>query len=495
MEETLSRSVPFLCLLLRVVTYGYGSKVNKADHGTWGGMLLLTYLKVLHLTNSQREEKFFSRAVTHIVTTRAIPPSLEQETSNGHASIRGASTQSTQKTINPSLLERGTDALAHALQRGPKHVADIQRARQGGSADILCKARELGMKIWALEKFERMMDTMFHVDGGEEEPTQRKSRATEHNLQQIMRHEKEKASAAERPLFGDIIPFRGYYIYVHDMDEKLKPVMVREYKTVHEKEDGDWPQFRSVPLPRCPFIEDPQAVKREAREVEKRRRQREAEEELRRAQRQQPRTRAAAATLEAARDGRPALHESEQASNRTIRQAPTTVPVKIFDPPAVTRTATNTSLDSMPPRMATAHFTVNARPGLEPMASGLQQANVTSAIRSQMISSTAAAPSVRNIPPKDMHHLQRRAVERRTTLSTTSVPAAEEPRAAVQAEPIRRTARRKPELARIHEDGEEEECSQRIVKEKAVVQRDPKPGYCENCRDKYDDFVQVWLAG
>jgi regulatory subunit for Cdc7p protein kinase len=350
------------------------------------------------------------------------------------------------------------------------------------------------MKIWALEKFERMMDTMFNVDGGDEESIQKKARAAEHNLQQIMRYEKEKASAVERPLFGDIIPFRGYYIYVHDMDEKLKPVMVREYKTVQEKEDGEWPQFRSVPLPRCPFLEDPQAVKREAREEEKRRRQREAEEEIRRAQRQQPRTRAAAATLEAARDGRPVLQESEQASNRTVRPAPATVPVKAFDPPPVKRTTTNTSLDSMPPRMMTAHITANARPGLEPMASGLQQANVTSAIRSQMISSTAAAPSIRNIPPKETHHLQRRAVERRTTLSTTSVLAVEEARVAVNAEPGRKATRRKPELAGIHEDGEEEDCSKQTSKERPVVQRDPKPGYCENCRDKYDDFAEVRVS-
>ena len=29
---------------------------------------------------------------------------------------------------------------------------------------------------------------------------------------------------------------------------------------------------------------------------------------------------------------------------------------------------------------------------------------------------------------------------------------------------------------------------------KKSVQRDPKPGYCENCRDKYDDFEEVSVA-
>ena len=325
-------------------------------------------------------------------------------------------------------------------------------------------------------------------------------RAAEQNLAQLLRHEKERKTATAVPLYSDIQPFRGYYIYIHDMDEKVKPVMVREYKASPNKSDGDWPQFRSVPLPRCPFVDDPQAVRREAREEERRQRLKEYEEELVKAQRQQPRTRAAAATIEAAR-GRPAdasnqiqTHEAEHDTARVTKHAPTSVPLKAFDPPAVKRANTNTSLDSMPPHMTSARLNVHARAGHEPMASGLQQNNVTSAIRSQMISSTAAAPTVRAGTAKGLEQLQRRAVERRTNLSTTAVPTANDVRAAMNNEPPPRTrqAGKKSELARIHED-DVEECGKAARKEKVVVQKDPKPGYCENCRDKYEDFTEVCL--
>jgi len=365
------------------------------------------------------------------------------------------------------------------------------------------------MKIWALEKFERMMHTMFEIDGNEEDDhvqLQRRGQAgkmqekTEQNLAQLLRHEKEKHIAAERPLFSDIVQFRGNYIYIHDLDERTKPVMVREYKTPHHKEEGEWPQFRSVPLPRCPFLEDPtmdRKAAREVREQEKRQKQAQREEELVRAQRQHPRTRAAAATLEASQERAPTASAPkpdtvEEDDHSTVRQharntSTTSVPLKSFEPPVIKKTSTNNSLDSMLPQMTSTR--PNIRPGYEPQASGLQHANVTSAIRSQMISSTSAVPAIRATTSKDI--LQRRAVERRTNLSTTSVPSVTDTRAATNNDQGHtRTTRQKPGLEKIHEE-EREHRRNSAPKERVAVQRDPKPGYCENCRDKYDDFHEV----
>lgn len=447
------------------------------------------------------------------MTTRAIPPSPEQD-QNGYGRTNGTNGQPTQKTINPSLLERGTDALAHVLQRGSRHVADLNAPR-GRSADVLTKARELNMKIWALEKFERMMHTMFDIDVTEEDDChqqlQRRGQAgrlqerTEQNLAQLVRHEKEKNITAERPLYSDIVQFRGNYIYVHDIDERSKPVMIREYKAPQHKEEGEWPQFRSVPLPRCPFLEDPtmdRRAAREARDQEKKQKQAQMEEELIRAQRQHPRTRAAAATLEASQERVPtaiapkaaAAAAAEEDVYATTEQharhtSTTSIPMKCFEPPTVKKTSTNTSLDSMLPQMTSTRPNIHVRPGYEPQASGLQHANVTSAIRSQMISSTSAVPPIRANTSRDI--LQRRAVERRTNLSTTSVPSVTDVRDAINKDQSRtRTTRKKPELEKIHEDEQEHRRSS-APKERVSVQRDPKPGYCENCRDKYDDFNEV----
>lgn len=368
------------------------------------------------------------------------------------------------------------------------------------------------MKIWALEKFERMMNTMFDIDAHDEDDSyhlQRKAQAArpqekpEQNLAALLRHEKEKNITADRPLFSDIVPFRGHYIYIHDIDERMKPVMIREYKTPQHKEEGEWPQFRSVPLPRCPFLEDPAADRkaaREARDQEKRQKEAQMEEDLIRAQRQHPRTRAAAAIIEGSQErpptaavAKPAQAEDEEhAAVKHARHVSTSVPLKSFEPPTVKKTSTNTSLDSMLPHMTSTRQGVHVRPGYEPQASGLQHANVTSAIRSQMISSTSAVPPVRINTNKDI--LQRRAVERRTNLSTTSVPSVTDAKAALTNDQTKaRTTRKKPVLDKIHED-EQEHRRTSTHKEKAAVQRDPKPGYCENCRDKYDDFNEVSLT-
>jgi regulatory subunit for Cdc7p protein kinase len=42
-----------------------------------------------------------------------------------------------------------------------------------------------------------------------------------------------------------------------------------------------------------------------------------------------------------------------------------------------------------------------------------------------------------------------------------------------------------------HEDDMAAERAAQASRKKKAVKRDPKPGYCENCRDKYDDFEEV----
>lgn len=106
------------------------------------------------------------------------------------------------------------------------------------------------MKIWSVEKLQRMIDTMFNKETGEDAASyttrqgasslQQKGRPAD--LQRLLQNEKldrDYVIASQ-----DMIPLRGYYIYVHDMDEATRPVMVREYAKV-EKEKGKWPQFRA----------------------------------------------------------------------------------------------------------------------------------------------------------------------------------------------------------------------------------------------------------
>jgi regulatory subunit for Cdc7p protein kinase len=109
---------------------------------------------------SQREEKFFSNAVTHVVTTRQIPSehanaspddqtSVKREDAHGRTNLAAALSQDQRKTT--SLLDA---SLQRRVQTQNGHVAGDAESRRSNShaADILTKARELGIKIWALEK-------------------------------------------------------------------------------------------------------------------------------------------------------------------------------------------------------------------------------------------------------------------------------------------------------------------------------------------------------
>jgi regulatory subunit for Cdc7p protein kinase len=145
--------------------------------------------------------------------------------------------------------------------------------------------------------------------------------------------------------------------------------------------------------------------------------------------------------------------------------------------------------------------------GGEPVASGLQQSNITSAIRSQMISSTAAGPGAKAGTSKEVYGLQRKVLERTsgpTSLGLASSHRMTDLNIASKDEAGARIRKRKNQesLGAIEEDGwnnEQENTARRTdenrtvkaLPKRKVVKRDPKPGYCENCMDKFDDFEEV----
>jgi len=389
------------------------------------------------------------------------------------------------------------------------------------NTDILHKARELRIKIWALEKLQRMMATMFETDTGEQPAgTLPRSHATsalalprrkETDLQQMLRNEKvlgptdrDMAVAAQ-----DECQFRGFYIYVHDMDEKSRPVMVRDYPKVAEREDGKWPQFRLTAPGRCPFIEDASHTKKL--------RQQEQKEKERQLALTAPQTRSRAASKT---DTSNQLSQTQQGiltekhTNKTHpHKAPRDITgdlAKPLDPPKAIPTKRQASVDggSMPPMFNSAQASLRGLPrmiGGEPAASGVQPSNITSAIRSQIVSSTAissTAPGARAGTSKEIHALKRKVLERGASGNSNGTIHSSylnDMRAAINGDlraPPPRAAKRKAQetLGYIHEDAEGEGAPTRRTqppRKKVAVERELKPGYCENCRDKFDDFEEV----
>jgi regulatory subunit for Cdc7p protein kinase len=299
--------------------------------------------------------------------------------------------------------------------------------------------------------------------------------------------------------------FKGPFIYIHDIDERQKPIMVREYPKVKDKEKqkGEWPQFRSVAGGRCPFIEE--VDKREI-EKEKERLQRQQEKEKSMA----PRTRASAA--EASRMDPPktlgnkrVLADTATGSNRNI-----TVLTKQTNPFEASKASNRTEVEPSSRGQQNA-FVSRAGAGHlfggEPVASGVQPSNITSAIRSQMISSTAAQPGAKAGTSKEVHGLQRKVLEKNSggpgSYGIASSNRMTDIIISTREEMASRASKRKQEkLDLIEEDldpSEVEENARKVeatrkakaVQQRKLEKRDPKPGYCENCQDKFEDFDEV----
>ena len=490
------------------------------------------------LIDGQREEKFFSKEVTHIVTTRTLPTDSDTSPIDAeNSSSKITSSQSTHPpTVNPSLLDRQTESAVQAsgnrllfdtsANRRPKALlratADAEPKKQSaGNADILQRAHGMGIKIWQLEKLNRVIDS---INGGLADAQShqgRNARITsntagrkalqEADLSHLLRNEQLNGPSDRDHTVSteELIPFRGYYLYVHDMDERTRPILVKEYTKVARSEAGDWPQFRANGSGKCPFVEDPHAARHELERANQRVRDERAR--TRAESGAAPRTRAATAL----NHGQPApvsnalqkgpLTESKNAANRSI---PTTqqLPPQEFCPPA----PVNRVHSKSPSRISTTVPTTKPTRffGGEPAASGLQQSNVTSAIRSQMISSTAAAPGAKSGLSKEVYGLKRKVLERNAPglsgieapkpLQTFAAPARAE-----HAIPVTRQSRKRAQerLVHIEEESTQSDEEEDIWREEAhrtavnasehIRVKDPKPGYCENCKEKYNDFDDV----
>ncbi|PBP23244.1 G1/S regulator [Diplocarpon rosae] len=491
-----------------------------------------------------REEKFFSNAVTHVVTTRAIPPAPQTSSTETPitSSTNGSHSQHSQpQTINPSLLDRSSEstiANSEVSGRGKftfeapisrrlaphGHDGEIKR-QQGRNADVLYRAREMGMKIWALEKLQRMMTTMFDTETGYQTAHGHNTRSNsvstailrttrDTDLSQLLRNERINGPSDRDPTVTtkEITLFKGPFIYIHDIDEKQRPIMVREYNKVAHKEDGDWPQFRSVANGKCPFVD----------EIDHSRRETEKEKELLRLQRQQekekstiPRTRAAAA-VQAVRmqppraiTGKRTVSQMESAPNCSV-----TVSTTQANPFAPNNSSFSHKTDHEGSSRGNAFVSragVGRLFGGEPVASGLQPSNITSAIRSTMISSTSAQPGAKAGTSKEMHGLQRKVLEKNSggpgsyglasSHRTTDINAAV--REEVNNRPTKVRGRDKLDLIEEDIDPPEAEDNARkvettrksaAVQQRKIEKRDPKPGYCENCQDKFEDFDEHVLS-
>jgi regulatory subunit for Cdc7p protein kinase len=404
------------------------------------------------------------------------------------------------QTVNPSLLERnGESHLQVSLKTDAR--------RDQGTMDILQRARQMGMKIWALEKLQRMITTINDSEIASWDCGSRSKAAGGHatqgkgetDLSRVLRQELLNGPSDRDPFASmEMIMFKGPFIYIHDMNEKSKPVMVREYARVPKRQDGTWPQFRGAPLGKCPFIDEPPSRK---------------EYDRHRLHQIQKEKKIASRTADGKDDAKPkAVAPVQEAAEGTatteIADYKPSVPQEQRATPPIQPEMQKPSVDETRERKSSESFIPPHIPrtgpfytGREPAASGVQPSNITSAIRSQMVSSTAAVPGAKAGLSKEVHGLQRKVLEKGTGGFMAGSMAAPQRRGDGSTAIPMKNNLNPPGKSNLRQNGEQAKQSelagskrQRDDKEqqkKPERRRDPKPGYCENCRDKFDDFEEV----
>ncbi|QPG97798.1 hypothetical protein C2857_006885 [Epichloe festucae Fl1] len=452
-----------------------------------------------------RQEPFFSIDVTHVVTTRSIPVERSETEQQQHVEPDQQEPEEQPQTINPSLLDRNTVAARRRLlfdfrqAQVPSNQSDDSTRRSRGTRhnDVLHKAREMGKKIWSLDKFQNMLSVLL------ESETQSGSHSTrttsvrsqhgiakgahEPNLLQLLHNERINGPSDRDPtaVNRELVYFKGPYIYVWDMDDKHKPIMVREYPKVINKQDGEWPQFRSVGNGRCPFVEEVEIPEKEQRCTREREQARLVKKEDAVPTLKPPEIR-----LPKPVTGKRSLTEMEDGRNR----ARSTASADVFNPAkAAISKQTETKLQNA--------FTSRAEAARlfagEPVASGMQPSNFTSAIRSQMISSTSGINGSKAGTSKEVHGLQRKVLQKARPashdvssrrLAEVSMDVASS-RSTNMGRPTSRAVQPQDDDSQ-RTDGKDKKTHSQTLKSK----RDLKPGYCENCQDKFKDFDEHILS-
>ena len=383
----------------------------------------------------------------------------------------------------------------------------------------------MSIKVWQLEKLQRVLDYLLN-DRPSGQGVQARNirrteghtgtagqRAGEADLSRLLRKEQLHGplDRDSNTVSQEQVNFKGPYIYVRCVDERTKPILLKEYPKVAKKEEGEWPQFRACRSGRCPFVDDPDFQAGMLRRSSEGKRPR-------RSKRKQAEAMVQVKKESAQASKQHPLVESKNAANRQPTQ-PEKLPLMDFCVPAFPNRKDEVH-GSRKPMM---HFQGNNRlVNGEPAASGLQPSNITSAIRSQMISSTAAAPGAKAPTSKEVYGLKRRVLEKNYTgqippnsiqIAQRHPPHINDPARAEAAIPTKeaRTRAQQRRLGHIEEEdtgGPSEDCvrayrevtdfaekatkpSRKLKTEGKEPEKQLKPGYCENCREKYEDFDSV----
>ncbi|CCJ28436.1 unnamed protein product [Pneumocystis jirovecii] len=348
-------------------------------------------------------EAFFSKNITHVVTTRPIPDftdiSLQLARKLGPTTDTAFVTSSTSQNKPRKLFGLGNILKDSYISSKPNQEELLKN-------DVLIKAHEYGMKIWSFDKFvNRILRSLLDLSLTPNQP----------KLSYLLYDEKingtrERDRSAPRE---DYVYFKGPYIFVRDMSNIYRPIIIKEWPKPPSGKisEGEWPQFRVTDFGHCPFIRNNYRKSHPPSSLPKH----EMFKELQN-------------IPESSKDLKGILFNHLKDNTRRI------------------------------------HSQIQSMNQVDINASGIIQSNLTSTIRSQTSTNTRSGGMAGSITiplSKSVDDLKRKVF-------------------------IQVQQRRS-----IQENINAFQHSQIDPTDKKKVKVESKPGYCENCREKFEDFDQA----
>ncbi|KAJ1972119.1 Cdc7p-Dbf4p kinase complex regulatory subunit [Dimargaris xerosporica] len=233
------------------------------------GLMAITSLLRTHTYIPQTVEPFFSAKVTHVIVPDSLATLLDEpeappaETPNPPTETAGGS----KHCLTPL---KATAAYARSATESETNSATSAARTANAKVDIIHMARRWQKKVWTLSKLVHRV--LRNLPGYRKEPTKAETaqRRLVDALQEervfgVSRNLHCQPNVANGALQSvalesgkgrtDVYYFKRIYVLVEDVTNVHRPIMVGEYDLPKESAPSPWPRLYMVPAGRCPFVQ------------------------------------------------------------------------------------------------------------------------------------------------------------------------------------------------------------------------------------------------
>ncbi|KAH9855201.1 Dfp1/Him1, central region-domain-containing protein [Lenzites betulinus] len=403
-----------------------------------------------------RIEDFFSKDITHFITLHDVDDK-----------------ENTEKDRPKGASGAGTTARPGGLLGSPI------RLRGRAVASLVQKARTFNMKLWSAEKLNNILDrcnTPRVSSATGSLPTHPQQSTKERNLARLLETERLHGTTERDPTQRrhDYIYFskESYFVLVEDLRQELATIVAAEYpitKTKDGQERGGWPVLHCHPLSRGPFLQYDDREERRRQKAERSEQERREEKARRKARLQQTQRKRKAqvqARIQAAQQQH--QHDLRRSASMNNLQRRATFPNPAL-PGLVDLDADFCDGDTAESANASGYLASAAY-----MAASGNSVGITSTTGT---TSTAGIPfRTLKLPPSLKEKLQQQVTTSRRASIATSLQRDNKENLMGPPSTI-------PERAKFLRKSKSTNTLKLPKRDEAT-----KPGYCECCRVKFEDF-------